>query len=181
MDNDSLKDLKFVIKKPEECKTTEIDDFYEFTIKIGQNLEGELKDKILNSFLLGFCYYKSDLLGIAAIKKPSNGWIKYLFGNAWSLKHIDKFKFEFGFAYTKGEWRENEICTKLIQQLLSRIKSEYIFAVCKVDNDDMIKTLEKNKFCKIGKPIMGTRCNCNGYLINLFIKDLSLIKSRLKK
>jgi len=168
--NDFSKIYNCIIKKPEECTKSEIKNFLKLAVKIGQNTEESLQQKIKNALQLGFCYKKDKLVGIAAIKQPPDYWRKYIFGNAWSIGYAHNFRLELGFAYTKSEYRKTGICSKLTKDIVFCIGSKDIFATCKIDNMDIQNILKNFNFQKIGKPIMGTIYNCDGYYIQLFVR-----------
>jgi len=79
-------------------------------------------------------------------------------------------------SYTKYKYRKKGICSYLTQNLLSNNDSKNLFATCKIKNREIQSILIKNKFLKIGKPIMGTMYNCKDYFIQLFIKEINILK-----
>ena len=146
-------EYEYKIKKTSICSEKEILSFFELTKKAKQVNKIGLLDRIKKSEILGFSYHKGLLIGISAIKIPSENYKNKIFNNAKIHKVGQDFKYELGYSYTEEKYRGRQISYKLNLQLVSAMEEENIYAT--TGNPGMKRILEKIGFLKIGKSYRG--------------------------
>lgn len=149
-----LSRLAEYVKIPSACHENELLSFYELVVEGGQVDEVGLYKRIIQSKLLGFFYYKSELVGVAALKQPSSTYRSNVFRKANVLEEINKYDLEIGYASTKPDFQGKGICKFLIRALLHNSGTGNVFAT--TGNPSMIHILEIHGFKKFGHSYQGS-------------------------
>ena len=141
------------IKPPSEFDDNEIDLFEELVKEGSQVNNTGLRDRILNSKLLAFCYSRDELVGISSIKQPNIRYKNRIFEKAnIEDKSID-FDYELGYSFTKENNQGKGISHKINSKLISSFKDGNIYST--TANPVMIHLLKKLQFNEIGKKYKG--------------------------
>lgn len=148
-----LEEKKYCIKKPLECSKLEIDKFHDFVVrgnKIKKTNLKNLRNRIINSELLGFCYLNDQIIGISAIKKPLKNYIINIIDSAKLDRDWGSLKFEIGYSYTEPNFRREGISSNLKYKLIDEMKNNYniLFSTTAILSSQ--KFLLENGFKNIG-------------------------------
>ena len=156
------------IKPPNQCSAKEIESFYQILLK-GEAVEKRgLKNRINRAILLAFHYENQILVGIAAIKLPSEGYRSNIFRKAETKEPLEKYPLEFGYAVTLEGYEGRHICSGLTQKLIENFQDQNMYAT--TSRPAMQTILEHNGFKKTGKPYKGERTSEGGHLLQLFVR-----------
>lgn len=116
------------MKEPSVCSNVELYDFYSLVKRGGQVFEQTLPERIKQAKLLAFVYCGSNLVGVAALKSPTDLYRKKVFYRSKSPEIADKYILELGWCYIDPLHRRKGICRKCIEKLLKNEPNQDIFA-----------------------------------------------------
>lgn len=143
------------IKLPTECSQSELDSFKELLLDGNQIIREGIGGRIIsNAYRLGFCYYRYQLVGIAAIKNPITDYKIDIFSKANYAN--EGIIFELGWVCTKLNFRERGICSNLVGKLINEFNCP-LFATTRSSNSIMKHILEKNDFNVVGNSFVGIK------------------------
>ncbi len=123
MDSNILKSCKIIVKEPLQCTESEIDKFHELVLKGRKVDPNGLLNRIRNCEFLAFCYLKDNIIGISAIKKPSDTYIERVINSTKIQRQPQELNFEIGYSFTEPDFRRNGISKTLKECLLNAMKS----------------------------------------------------------
>ncbi|WP_299180150.1 hypothetical protein [uncultured Aquimarina sp.] len=158
--------MNITILTPEKCTKLEIELFYECVLKGKQVNKNGLKNRIIQSELLGFCYVKNKLVSVSSIKNPNNNYKKRIFEKAMMPELAKEHPYELGYAYTIDEFRGKGLNFNINKKLLSALEDSAVYATS--HNKKMIESLLKLGFNPIGKVYNGD----NGDEIKIYSYDV---------
>lgn len=157
-------------KKASECSVDELRAFMALVIQADEvdpeGFEGRLK----RAERLIFIFEAEELIGIAAIKRPSMSYIKRVFEKAQFTGNPNSFVFELGWIVIKEHFRGQRLSRVLMEKALQCTMGHKVFATTRADNIAMQKTNERYGFHIVGKRYPTSRVGRHYYL-NLFINE----------
>lgn len=156
-----------VIKSPTECTEEELDEFKGMVLKGEQVEEAKLEDRIKRARHLAFKYDQNQLVGIAALKRPSDKYKQDVFKKAGIPEQAKDYELEIGWAFTEKEHRGRGVSGNLIRGLLEISEPHNIFATTRTNNKAMDRILLKHGFTQCGKPYLGRDCT---YQLQLYVR-----------
>lgn len=145
--------MKIFTKEPKNCTSNEIELFVKLVQEGSQVNNTGLKDRILNTKLLAFCYLRNELIGISAIKKPNLNYKNTIFKKADIEIHSSDFDYELGYSFTKEFHQGKGINYKINRRLISDIHDGNIYAT--TANPVMKHLMKKLEFDEIGNEYKG--------------------------
>ena len=104
-----LEEYKFKIKRPLDSTELEIDRFHDLVRKGGKVQKRGLKKRIQNCALLGYCYYKDEIVGVSAIKIPLNSYKVSIIEKSKIDRKPEELNFEIGYSFTEIKHRKKGI------------------------------------------------------------------------
>ncbi len=113
---------KYVVKRPDECKPSEIDKFHELVLKGGKVQKKGLKERIQNCLILGFCVNSGEIIGISSIKRPQKSYVEKIINKAKLDRKWNELEYEIGYSFTEKEFRRNGISSQLKTSLIEQVK-----------------------------------------------------------
>lgn len=143
-------------KEPSECSESELENFYQMALKGEQVVKAGLRGRIENAKLLAFHYERDTLVGVAALKKPSEDYKQRVFRKAGVPEEVSKYNCELGWAFTEKKYRGKGIGSGLVQKIIDKFGFQNIYATTKTDNKSAKRILGKSGFRAIGQPYQGT-------------------------
>ena len=166
--------LCFVVKAPSNCTRDEIKDFTTLAIKGGEVIRNGLEERIDRAHLLGFCYDGETLIGIAALKKPNEGYRDDVFAKAASPCNAESFDKEIGWAFTDDRYRGQGVCSTLLHDLMKDFAHRNVFATSRSTNKGIHRILGRLGFVQSGNAYPGRNEE-----IYLFVNKGDRVKSLL--
>ena len=137
------------IKTPNKCSPNELNSFIQLVKKGGEVNLKTLSNLVKKAQFLAFSYNELNILiGVGAIKNPNISYRNKVFHKA-GLNHLqDQYKIELGWFYVEKKFRRKYIGTKIINNLLDKIKNKKIYAITRTNNKATKHLLENFKFHK---------------------------------
>ncbi len=148
-------ELRFIVKIPSECTGEEIHGFKNRVIEGGEVIQNGLEMRIDDAHLLGFCFEGNTLVGIAALKRPNDGYRDDVFAKAKSSYDAASFNREVGWAFTDDRYRKRGVCSKILRELMEASKDQDVFATSRVTNQGVHKMLGSLGFIQGGSAYQG--------------------------
>ena len=146
--------MKILVKKPKDCTDEELTKFRQLVQFGGQVEPNGLADRILNCRFLGLCFINDDLVGVSAIKQPSEIKTKRIKERA-KIHNETLPQFELGYSVTKVEFRGQKINSRLNDKLLEEMdKNGIIYAT--TNNNAMRNFLISRGFKRLGESFEGS-------------------------
>ncbi len=153
----SVKDTEITIKKPSDCTPTELGSFESLVLQGGEVQQQGLQARIQQARLLGFAYRNSELVSIAAVKRPTNHHSSDVFRSSGSQASLAEFQHEYGWAFTVQSDRGLGHATRLLDQLLASDPTLAIWATTREDNVSIHQVLMRHGFARSGTPFLSER------------------------
>jgi GNAT superfamily N-acetyltransferase len=141
------------VKAPAACKPQELENFK--TMLLSSELEGEdgLEERIAQAEWLAFQYDDNkQLIAIAALKRPVDGYRKGIFKKAGLLEQAGQYPLEFGWVVIRDEYHGRGVGSALLGRLLQKAGPLGIFAVARSSNQSIAASLLKQGFLASGEP-----------------------------
>lgn len=136
------------ILAPKDCSTDEINSFYNLVAQGGQvNIE-TLKSTILSAAYLAFKIVDKEIVSVASIKQPLEGYKTKVFKKAGVESLSKKYKYELGHAFTLERHRRKGYSQELLNGLLAYLPQEYFYATTK--NENVPAMLQQAGFVETG-------------------------------
>ena len=158
-----------VLKTPKKCSEAELNMFEKLVKDGGEVSLRGLRHRIVNALYLAWIEEKGDdMIGVAAIKKPSPDYRSSVFKKAGSSEVANQYEFELGWVFIIPTCRGYRLSMPLIQSLLTSFSIQPIFATTRDNNEAMKAILTKFGFQKSGESYMST----NGeHKLILFVRE----------
>lgn len=153
-------------KVPSSCTTVEIEIFKALVVKGDEVSKDGLSDRIVRAEALGFAYMGSVLIGIGALKKPSDAHRASVFTKSGTILKPEDFPLELGWFFVEKNYRGRGISKLLIQKLVDVAGKRRVFATSRVDNKLMHRSIENAGFTQVGHAYASDR---GEYSIMLFV------------
>lgn len=131
-------------------------------VAVAQNIE--------NARTLVFCRNAGELLGVAALKRPIDGYRKGVGAKAEFHLTRKKSPLELGYVYVVPEARGRGYSHRLVAEALSGAGGDGVYATVRADNAPMLATLIKTGFEMAGQPYPGRK----NQLIKLLVRPPAL-------
>jgi predicted GNAT family N-acyltransferase len=144
-------------KPPAEWTVATRSDF-EKLVRAGSevNVAG-LTKRIAGAATLACHYVGKKLVGVAALKRPTDSYRKKVSERARFALSKEAFPFEVGWVYVSPEGRGHGLSKQLVAACLDVAGSAGVFATTREENDPMRCCLAKIGFKRIGMPYLGER------------------------
>lgn len=148
-DTERDKRYQIVVKAPKACSDDELDQFAAKVANGGEVADG-IRDRAERALRLGFVVYDNNIVGTAALKKPTVTYRAKVFKKAGS--HLDHaaYTYELGWIFLDASHRKKGQMTRLIDNLLPVAKGSALFATTRSSNDVMQEMLIQLKFSEEG-------------------------------
>ena len=95
-----------IVNPTDSSKESEIDIFHNLVLKGGKVQKMGLKNRIRNCALLGYCYYKSEIVGVSAVKIPLNSYKVSIIEKSQIDRSPKELNFEIGYSFTEIKHRK---------------------------------------------------------------------------
>ncbi len=141
------------IKAPSACKPQELENFK--NMLLSSELEGEdgLAERIAKAEWLAFQYdERKQLIGIAALKQPVDGYQKGIFKKAGLLEQVSAYSLEIGWVVVRSEYHNKGVAAELLRRLLQKAGQSGVFCVARSSDKNMTANLLKQGFAASGEP-----------------------------
>ena len=162
--------MKVEVKCPSDCSQDELKVFKDLVVEAGEVQTESLRFLIVRAVSLIFLYDDSgDLVGIAAVKRPNEGYKQKIFSRAKSPENSDTYNYELGWIVVREKYRGNHLSRYLVEAALKVTDEAKISATTRATNLAMRRTNERYGFRVSGKPYSSNRRNDN-YELLLFVR-----------
>ncbi|QPH40741.1 hypothetical protein [Pedobacter endophyticus] len=152
---DFIGNYYFEIKRPSQCSISEIHSFYLQLRKGNKVSPVNLHERIFSAKYLGFCYHRGNLVGISAIKKPTENYVETVRKKAGVVQQSVEPILEIGFSFTEESFRQKGISTRLKTMLLSKITDHRGSLFSTTATPSSQRFLLANGFIACGHPYQG--------------------------
>lgn len=155
-------------RTPVECSKEELDAF-ESLVKIGGEVNPNgLRNRIENAYFLAWVLaHSGEIAGIAALKKPNEGYRSSVFEKVCSKEKPNQYEAELGWIFVREKYRKQGLATRLLGKLFSGKNLKSVYATARENNDPMLPILKKFGFVQSGGQYRSTE---GGYGLVLYIK-----------
>lgn len=141
------------IKTPSGCKPQELENFKNMLLSSEQEGEDGLAERIVKAEWLAFQYdERKQLIGIAALKRPVEGYQKGIFKKAGLLEQVGAYSLEVGWVVVRGEYHSKGVASELLRRLAQKAGEAGIFCVIRSSDKNMAANLVKQGFAASGEP-----------------------------
>lgn len=141
------------IKIPSACKPQELENFKAMLLDSELEVEDGLAERIAKAEWLAFQYdERKQLIGIAALKRPIEGYQKGIFKKAGLLQQVGAYPLEVGWMVVRGEYRGKGVAAELLRRLAQKAGEAGIFCVARSSDKNMAASLVKQGFAASGEP-----------------------------
>ena len=110
------------------------------------------------------------LIGVAAVKRPNDGYKKGIFEKAQTKENPSSFSFEIGWIVIEKNYQRQDLSHVLMKEALQITKGNKVFATTITDNQPMRKTNKRYGFNPTGNSYPTNREGRN-YSLTLFLKN----------
>lgn len=139
------KQLNIKILKPSQTSTVEKKNFVKLVNAGGEVNSITLEKNVDNAEFLAFAYIENVLVGVAALKNPSDAYKNKVFSSANVENLVSKYNYEVGYIYVDPTYRGLGIFSKLATALLEKQKTK-IYLTTHSNNLPIIQTYKKLGF-----------------------------------
>lgn len=160
--------LAFLVKKPSECTDSNIAIFFELLSKGGKVSINGLLDRIKSCELLTFCLYEDKTVGISAIKKPLESYVRKVINKTKLSRNVEELKYEIGYSVTIESFRRQGISSELKRRLIAEMGTKEGILFCTTAIESSQNFLIQNGFTNIGQAYDGD----NDAAIKYYEKEL---------
>jgi predicted GNAT family N-acyltransferase len=162
--------LRVEIKKPSECSSDEIEVFEKLVAEAGEVQTEGLRTLVLRAERLVFLYSgDKELAGIAAIKRPNEGYKRKVFRQAKSQEIPNSYTYELGWVVVTEAFRGLRLSCILVEAALTVVAEAKIYATTRTDNEPMLRTNVRYGFHVSGDPYLTNRQEGN-HSLSLFVR-----------
>lgn len=163
--------MKTLIKTPDECTLSELDEFERMASESGQvDLPG-LRIMIERAKKLIFIIEEDTCIGIAGIKNPREAYKNRVFNAAGVGDRMSDYPYEVGYIFTKV--RGKGVGRLLMEATIKAVPNAITFATTQASNNAMQYLLPKFGFAKLGDSYLKhpLREGEDAYYLDLFGKE----------
>ncbi|ETD86368.1 GNAT family N-acetyltransferase [Rhodobacter capsulatus] len=146
-----LRSYTIKVKPPSKFTDVELGHFAAVVAEGGEVACG-LRERIETAFRLGIVAYNGEIVGTAAIKKPSASYRKKVFENAGITLNSAEYHYELGWIYLREAHRKKGQMRRLLTELMSVTRNKPVLSTTRVTNQIMKTILEEWGFEKEGNP-----------------------------
>lgn len=163
-------ELPISLKVPTECSRKELDAF-EDVVKICREVNPNgLRHRIERAHFLAWASsYGGELVGVAALKKPNEGYRSSVFEKSRSKEEPSQYEGELGWICVRKEFRKRGLATKLVAKLFSGGNPKSVYATAREKNDPILPILKNLGFVQSGSQYPSTE---GEYSLVLYIKPV---------
>lgn len=115
-------------KRPAECSREEMDCFRALVLEAGEVEETGLDDRIARAETLALLKVAGTIVGVGALKIPSDEYARKLFRRANSKDNAGKFRFELGWVVVEKSYRRRSFSRRIVDALVAQAKGQRIYA-----------------------------------------------------
>jgi hypothetical protein len=148
---DRLEQKKYSIKvkTPAECDEGELHASAKLIAEGGEVADG-VEQRLRTAEALGLVHYEKEVVGVAALKKPTPNYRKSVFEKAMASLAPSDFPWELGWIFLKQEHRSKGQMRPLLETLLNAAGTTGVFATTRTSNHKMQRILAHQKFVRHG-------------------------------
>jgi predicted GNAT family N-acyltransferase len=162
--------LEVEVKRPPDCSQAEIKVFEDIIVEADEVQTESLRSLISRAVSLVFLYSDSgELAGIAAVKRPNEGYKRKVFTRAHSPENPHHYDYELGWVVIRENYRGNYLSRYLVEAALRVVDGAKIYATTRTTNVAMLRTNERYGFRVSGEPYPSSRRGDN-YELLLFVR-----------
>ncbi|HTQ13444.1 MAG TPA: GNAT family N-acetyltransferase [Rhizomicrobium sp.] len=154
-------------KAPAKCSPPERAEFAALVLKGGEVNPKGLQARISRAAQLVFLKQDNKLQGIAAIKRPLDGYRISVSGKSGVALPSAQFPYELGWVFVEPPARGNGYSHALVKCALAPLAHTGLFATSRSDNAPMHRTLCAFGFVAQGKTYRSMR---KGHDLKLFVR-----------
>lgn len=136
------------LQRPSDCRDEDLEGFYRLVESGGEVGLQYLRNGMRRAHLLVFRRKGTQLIGVAALKFPTEGHRNSVSGD--SNVDVSTVEFELGYIYVHAAHRNEGHAAAMLESLLARMDRP-IFATTRSDNLGMQVLLERNRFVRRGQ------------------------------
>ena len=141
------------IKTPSACKPQELENFRNMLLSSELESEDGLAERIAKAEWLAFQYdERKQLIGIAALKRPVEGYQKGVFKKAGLLEQVGAYPLEVGWLVVRAEYQSKGVAAELLRRLAQKAGAAGVFCVARSSDKNMAANLVKQGFAASGEP-----------------------------
>jgi GNAT superfamily N-acetyltransferase len=111
---------------PADCSEDRIDAFLKLVEKGGEVISNSLKERIKNAKLLAFCHDGEQLVGVGALKNPTERYKEQIFRKAGHPNKAVNYKYEFGYLYVEEAYRRRGVGKRIFAALQQQIEMKEV-------------------------------------------------------
>ena len=142
--------FEVVWKQPDDCARRELELFEDTVLLGGEVIRDGLTGRIRNAERLVFCKAGGLLLGVAALKRPAEGYLALKAAKAKVDLDDKDWPLEFGWAFVCPSARGNQLPFRMLRCVLDGI--DYgVFATSRKDNPRIHVALKAVDFVPTGE------------------------------
>lgn len=139
------------VGEPASFTGPEIDDFVALVLAGGEVAAKGLRGRVTNAAHIAYARKNECLLGVAGLKKPSDGHRSEIEKGAGMKLSAESWPLELGWVFVLPSARGRRLAAALCRPLVSLAEGKGIFATSRTDNATMHRTLAKLGFKRVGK------------------------------
>ncbi len=155
------------VKGPRECSDREREEFLKLVVQGGEVATKGLPNRIMTAEALGFLRVDDRLVGIAAVKNPSDKYRNKISDHSGFSLPEQTFLYELGWIFIAPAARGNKYSFHLAKDVITTVAGAGIFATSRSDNVAMHRVLDELGFQASGTAYKSTH---GEYELRLFTK-----------
>ena len=128
-----------------------------------------LQQNVDSARALVFARDRSQLLGVAALKRPNTTYRKKVAAKSGFDLDSDLHPFELGYVFVQENARGTGISHRLVASALEVADGKRAFATARTDNLGMLRTLSRAAFSQVGQDYPGRNA---GTFLRLFVLNV---------
>mgnify|MGYP001603269948 CR=1 FL=1 len=149
--------MKIARLKPAECTPEEIESFSQLLCRAFGVGSGNRVKRIGRARCLVFLREGEELVGISALKVPTNSHRRSVIVKAGVSLSASALPYELGWVVVDGRYREKRHSRLLVESALQAAGDADVFATSHTDNTPMHRTLQRYGFTALGTPYFSPR------------------------
>lgn len=125
-------------------------------VAMGGEVDGSaLRTNIENAKALVFGRISGELKAVAALKQPQASYRKTIGAKAAFDLDEESYPYELGYVFVLPEARRRGGSYRLVASALEHADGRAVFATARIDNEGMLRTLDRSDFVPAGVDYLG--------------------------
>ena len=147
------------IQSAADCSAEELSAFFGLVARGHEVSATGLVNRIARAHWLGFHFEDGELVGVAALKQPSENYRDKVFQRSRTQLAAARFDMELGWVYVREGFRRRGISRRLLEKLMAKARNKGVFATTSIENFRMRSLLPSLGFEATGQPFSGLTSN----------------------